>query len=114
MSDLVQRLSTGRHPVEVSLRPERTMKIFKECLERGYVHVRFTATRGGTELGVPVDRERSDFTHANLDQETGHLTLVGELSLDFVRVRCVSKVELPGLSGEGWLEPLAANADASS
>ena len=48
MNDLVQRLSEGQHPIEVTVRPERTIQAFKECLDRDYVHVKFTATRGGT------------------------------------------------------------------
>jgi hypothetical protein len=32
MNDLVMRLSEGRHPVEISLRPERTAKLFQEML----------------------------------------------------------------------------------
>src|SRR5687767_615485 len=38
---LVERLSSGRHPVEISLRPTKELSRFKECLERGYVHVKF-------------------------------------------------------------------------
>jgi hypothetical protein len=106
MNDLVQRLSERRHPVEVSLRPERTLNLFKECLDRGYVHVKFTETRGGTELGFEVDRERSNLSNADLEQGTGQLVLCGELSLDFVRVRCVANIELPDMRGQGWLEPL--------
>jgi hypothetical protein len=104
MNDLVDRLCAGEHPVEVSLRPERTVAALRECLDRGYVHIRFTQTRGGTELGVPVDPQRSDFTHANLDEGTGQLTVAGELTLDFEKVRCVANIELPALSGRGRLE----------
>ena len=65
MNDLVKRLCEGSHPVEVSLRPERTVKLFKEMLDRGHVLVKFTQTRGGTELGVPLDKSCSDLTQAN-------------------------------------------------
>lgn len=107
MSELVQRLSTGQHPVEVSLRPLRTVQAFKECLDRQYVHVKFTNTRGGTELGVRLDPSRTTVDTANFAQETGRLTLAGELTLDYVRVRCTATIELPSLSGMGWLEPIA-------
>jgi len=106
MSDLVERLSSGRHPVEVSVRPEKTVQGFKECVARNYVHLRFTNTRGGTELGVSLDRARSDFTNADFERESGSVKIVGELSLDFVPVRCVAEVELASLRGEGWLERL--------
>ena len=50
MDELVARLSAGDHPVEASLRPEKTIKALKECIDRGYVHIKFTETEGGTEL----------------------------------------------------------------
>lgn len=104
MSDLVQRLSVGDHPVEVSLRPQRTVKALKECLDRGFVHVRFTNTRGGTELGLPIDKERSDLSGADFDGETGRVKLVGALTLDYVKVRCIADVDLTSLQGSGRLE----------
>lgn len=107
MNDLVQRLSEGQHPVEVSARPQRTVKALKDSLDRGYVLIKFTGTRGGTELGVPVDRDLSDLTGADFDNETGRLKLVGSLTLDYVRVRCVADIDLPSLHGTGRLEPIA-------
>jgi hypothetical protein len=106
MNDLVQRLSAGRHPVEISLRPTRSVQAFKECLDRDYVHVKFTQTRGGTELGVPVDRQLSDFSEADFEHESGRLKVAGELTLDYARVRCIAEITLPSLNGEGWLEPV--------
>jgi hypothetical protein len=113
MSDLVQRLSQQQHPVEITLRPERTVKALKECIDRGYVHVRFTGTRGGTELGVPLDPQGTDLSAADFDKETGRLTLAGELSLDYVKVRCVAEIELPSLTGQGHLEPIGETATVS-
>jgi hypothetical protein len=104
MSELVQRLATGRHQVEVSLRPQKTIGALKECLDRGYVHVKFTETRGGTELGIALDRERSRLNEADFDAATGSVTLVGRLSLDFVPVTCVADIDLATLAGHGHLE----------
>jgi len=112
MSDLVRRLSEGKHPVQISLRPDRTVKALKESIDRGYVHVKFTGTRGGTELGVPLDRERSDLSAADFQQEQGRVTIVGELSLDYVKVRCRAEVELPSMEGLGALEPLEQGVEA--
>jgi hypothetical protein len=114
MSDLVRRLSEGECPVEVSLRPEATVKAFKESLDRGYVHIKFTQTRGGTELGMPIDLERSDFGSADFDAETGTARIVGELTLDYVHVRCVAQIALPSLTGQGHLEVLEQTADAAA
>jgi hypothetical protein len=106
LTDLVQRLSEGRHPVEATLRPDRTPAALKECIDRGYVHIRFTQTRGGTELSVPLDRERSDIAAADFAQGTGRVRVVGELSLDFEKVRCIADLDLATLAGEGYLERL--------
>jgi len=107
MSELVNRLCEGQHPVEVSLRPNRTVGALKESLDRGYVHVKFTNTRGGTELGFEVDRQRTDVGRADFVGETGRLTLAGVLTLDYVKVRCLAEVELPSLQGYGRLERVA-------
>jgi len=100
---LVERLSTGRHPVEISLRPTKDVARFKECVDRGYVHVKFTGTRGGTELGVRLDEQRTDVSSADFAAGTGAATLVGSLTLDFVKVHCHATVSLPALEGEGYL-----------
>jgi hypothetical protein len=106
MEDLVQRLSQGSHPVEVSLRPDRTCQAFKDAIDRGCVHLRFTQTRGGTELSVPVDRQRSDFDTGDFASGTGQVRVSGELTLDFVRVRCLADISLSSLDGNAHLEIL--------
>lgn len=104
---LVERLSQGWHPVEVSLRPTKEMTRFKECLDRGYVHIKFTGTRGGTELGVRLAKETTDLSRADLAAGTGEAKLTGTLTLDFVKVTCHATINLPELSGQGRLEPVA-------
>src|ERR1051325_9404210 len=37
---LVDRLSSGEHPVVIGIRPEPTAQLLKEALDRGYVHVK--------------------------------------------------------------------------
>ena len=106
MNELVKRLSEGSHAVEVSLRPERELKYFKEQVDRGHVLIKFTETRGGTELGVPVDKTRSDFTQANFETGTGTAHVAGEITLDYVPVRVVADIELPSMRGQGHLEIL--------
>jgi len=107
---LVDRLCEGDHPVEAGLRPEKTVKLFKEAIDRNYVHVKFTATRGGTELGVRLDREASDFSNADFETGTGSVHIEGGLTLDYVKVRCIADIDLQTLNGNGHLlkEALAA------
>lgn len=103
MSELVTKLSEGDHPVEISITPDRTPASFKECLENGYVHVRFPNTRGGTTLGVAVDRSDVDLTAADFAAGTGHVVLSGSLTLDYVPVTCEARIDLPHLTGTGRL-----------
>jgi hypothetical protein len=114
MNDLVRRLSEGEHPVEVCIRPESTVKAFKECIDRGYVHIKFTQTRGGTELGVKLDPQACDFSKGDFDRSAGSVRLVGGLTLDYVKVRCIADIDLTMLSGKGHLEPVSADVQEMS
>jgi hypothetical protein len=105
VNDLVQRL-TQPQPVEASLRPERNLANFKAAVDRGYVHVKFINTRGGTELGVRIDPERSDLSGADWENGSGQIKVAGELTLDYVRVRCHATIDLASLDGTGYLEIL--------
>lgn len=108
MNELVQRLSQGNHPVEASLRPEKTVAALKESIDRDYVHIKFTNTKGGTDLGVRLDREASQFNEADFDQQKGKVHLVGNLTLNYVKVRCIADIDLETLTGIGHLEPIEA------
>ena len=112
-ASLVDRLSTGQHPVAVSIRPEPTAQLLKEALDRGYVHVKFTNTTGGTELGVRLDTAACDFSKADFEAATGSIHLEGDLTLDYQRVRCVAEIDLQSLAGTGHLEKIEAGAQAS-
>ena len=103
---LVEKLCAGDHPVEASLRPEKTVKALKDRIEMGYVHIKFTKTRGGTELGVRLDRDATDFSHADFENQKGTVHLEGELTLDYVKVRCIADIELQTLEGKGHLLPV--------
>lgn len=102
--DLVGFLASGDHPVETKVRPEKTVKLFKEAIDRGYVHIKFTDTRGGTELGVKLDTDASDFSQANFEEGTGKVHVEGGLTLNYVKVRCVADIDLETLAGRGRLE----------
>lgn len=100
---LPSRLSRGDHPIEASLRPKRDVATLKNCIDRNFVHVKFTETRGGTEIGFHLDSE-TDVTAADFSAGTGIVHLSGSLSLDFTKVRCVAHIDLATLSGTGRLE----------
>ena len=107
--ELVTRLAKGDHQVEVGLRPEKTAQAFKEAIDRGYVHIKFTETKGGTELGVRLDTEKSHWNTADFNGANGPVHIEGNLTLNFVKVRCIADVELNTLQGKGHLEILPDN-----
>ena len=110
MNALVERL-TREQPVEVSLRPETDLANFRAALDRGYVHVKFTETRGGTELGFAPEVDAGE---ADLDAGTGRVGLSGDLVLDYVPVRIHATVDLATLKGTGRLEPIESDAPAAA
>ena len=103
MSELVQFLCKGDHPIEARLR-EKTRGALKESIASGHVRIKFTDTRGGTELGVAIDRSRSDLRAIESDNGSAEIRVVGDLTLDYVPVSCVARIDLATLEGEGHLE----------
>jgi uncharacterized protein YbdZ (MbtH family) len=110
---LVDRLCEGSHRLEVGLRPERNVRLFKEAIDRNYVHLKFVETKGGTELGFRLDKDASDFSAADFESGKGTVHLEGELSLDYVMVKCVADVDLSALTGKGHLEKVARKSESS-
>jgi uncharacterized protein YbdZ (MbtH family) len=103
---LVESLSVGRHAVEAALRPEKTAATLKECIDRGFVPIRFTQTRGGTELGLKLDTAASDVDAADFENGKGTVHLEGELTLDHIKVRCIVDLNVATLRGDGHLVPV--------
>jgi len=102
-NDLVRRLSEGEHPVEASLSPEKTVQIFKERIDLGHLHIKFTDTTGGTELGVRLDKDAIDLSKADFEAGKGTAHLEGKLTLNYIPVRCIADIDLASLTGQGRL-----------
>ena len=100
---LVDRLSEGDHPVEVSLRPEKSVQLFKEAIDRNYVKIKFTDTKGGTEVGLSLDKDACKLDDADFENGEGTVHLEGTLTLDYVKVRCIVDIDLSTLEGSGHL-----------
>ncbi len=101
---LVSRLCAGEQPVEVVLRPEPSLDRFRRALDGKYLHLRFTETIGGTEVGVALSLPDSiDLSQADLSAGTGTVRLAGELVLDFEPLRCEARIDLASLTGQGLL-----------
>ena len=105
MDELLKRL-IEEQKIEASLRPEPTVQALQAAFERGYLHIKFPGTRGGTELGVTVDRERSDVSGADFAAGTGTVRIVGHLVLNYTRVLLHGTLDLADLKGTGRLEPV--------
>ena len=101
MDELVQRLSTGNHPVTAG-GPNPSVAQFKQSIDREYVHIKFTSTRGGTDVGVTLDPTVSQL-HADFQQGVGTIHIEGTLTLNYVPVRCVADIDLATLNGTGHL-----------
>jgi len=115
VNELVQKL-TQEQPIVASLRPESTLEQLRAAVDRKYVLIKFTETRGGTELGIRLDPEKSDVSAANFDTGTGRIRIVGDLILDYVPVRFHGYIDLESLAGAGRLEilPAAGGDDAAA
>lgn len=99
--ELVRRLGVDQ-VIRASLRPRTTSELFAAAWDRGVVHVLFPET--GTELGVPIDRVRSNADALRAGH--GSVRLVGELTLNFNRARFTGEIDVTRLEGRGKLEPL--------
>lgn len=106
MSELVQKLATGDHRVIFRAIGDNAVEELKQSLDRDYVHIKFTETRGGTELGFRPDPDRSRTQEADFESGKGPVHLEGELSLDYVKVRLVADLTLESMEGTGHLEIL--------
>jgi len=99
--DLVAFLSEGDHPLQASA---QSGEQFLERIKAGYVNVKFTDTRGGTELGVRLDSAASDTTGADIEGHKGNVRIAGNLTLNYQPVRLVAEVALETLLGSGRLQ----------
>lgn len=102
--DLPTRLQPEQQ-VRAVCRPDSSAAALRSALESGYVHLRFTETVGGTELGVAVDPRASDWAAADFSSGTGTVRVVGDLVLDFQPLRCFAEIDLSTLAGRGRVEP---------
>jgi uncharacterized protein YbdZ (MbtH family) len=79
-------------------------RALKESIDRGFVLIRFPQTAGGTELGIALDRAASKLEGADFAAANGTVHLVGDLTLDWRRARCLVALDLSTMQGLGRLE----------
>jgi uncharacterized protein YbdZ (MbtH family) len=100
----VVRLAKGSHPVRAVVGKDGGFDAFKQAVKMGYVHVEFTDTQGGTNLGLRLDREECDLQDCDSETPAGRVRLVGRLTFDYVKVRCTAEIDLATLVGSGRLD----------
>jgi hypothetical protein len=105
INELVQRLGEGKHEVVIGHRDEDYAEI-KQRIEDGYIHVKFTQTRGGTELGINVDLAATNVKDVNFDKGQGLLHIEGTTNLNYNDVRCIADIDLATRKGTGFLKVL--------
>ncbi len=114
MSELPHKLAKGKHRVIFPSRLDDPLQELRDCIDRDYVFVKFTETRGGTELGFRLDQEHSDLSRADWENSTGTIRMAGELTLDYVHVRCIGDIDISTMEGTGHLVILDEEEDEDS
>jgi hypothetical protein len=104
MNELTERLTASQAIIMGGADPT-VEELHNRLGELGYVLVAFTQTRGGTELGFPLDRDATDLSAADFDNATGTVHVEGSLVLNDDPVRCIADIDLATLKGTGRLVP---------
>lgn len=102
MNELTQRLAADQ-PIVMGGAQPTVEELRNRTGEMGYVLVKFTETRGGTELGFPLDRDATDLSGADFENGRGTAHVEGELILNGDPVRCIADIGLASLKGTGRL-----------
>ena len=102
-NELVDRLSQGDHEVSFEGRVKE-LDLVLERIKDGFVFIKFTGTRGGTELGINLVQDECDFSDGDFKAGTGQLHVVGTCELNYSKVKCVADVDLATREGKGHLE----------
>src|ERR1039457_1263784 len=102
MNELTQRL-TSRQPVVMGGSQPSVEELRQRVEEMKYVLIKFTETRGGTELGFELDQDTTDLTEADFEQGTGTVHVEGTLIVNDEPVGCSTNLDLARLKGTGHL-----------
>lgn len=102
MNELTQRLTVDQ-PIVMGGMDPTAEELRERTGEMGYVLVKFTETRGGTELGFPLDRDATNLSSADFGNGTGTVHVEGNLILNDDPVRCIADIDLATLKGTGRL-----------
>ena len=110
INELVKRLSEGKHEVVIGHRDEPYEEI-KERIEDGYIHIKFTQTRGGTELGINVDLNSTNIQDLDFTKGEGLLHIEGTTNVNYNAVKLIADIDLASRKGEGYLQIISSNTE---
>jgi len=99
----VEFLTKGKHPV-TTLPTNKSLKELEDALLRDYVHIHFTDTKGGTCLGIKVNKSKTNYHQEDFINGKGVLHIEGTLKLDYVPLHCIADIDLSSLKGTGYLQ----------
>lgn len=106
MDNLVKMLSVGKHPVIFEMQAKEMQEVKTRLIELKFVFIKFTNTRGGTELGINVNDKFTLFKNADFENGTGNIHVVGTCILNYHKVSCIADIDLTTREGIGYLEIL--------
>lgn len=89
------------------------MEALKASIANGYVHLKFTDMRGGTELGVRLCREATHVEQGDFVRGIGNVHLEGNLSLNYRDVRCLADIDYRPLTDRGTSKWFESNMNGS-
>lgn len=101
MNELVKKLTEGQHAIAAE-RCDSALEL-REQIDREFVLLKFTETKGGTELGSQLDMNLTQLGDADFEKGTGTVHLVGNLTLDYSKVQLVADIDLATFKGRGNL-----------
>src|ERR1700691_3255458 len=102
MNELTQRLTVDQ-PVVVGGPDLSLGELERRVKEIGHIFIKFTETRGGTDLGIRVARPACDDSAADFSDGTGTVHIEGTVPLNHDPVRCIATIDLATLKGSGHL-----------
>lgn len=108
INELVKKLSENKHEVTIGHRNESDEEI-KKRIEDGYIHIKFTQTNGGTELGINIDSNNTNVKELDFNKKGMILHIEGTTRLNYNTVRCIAEINLTSRKGEGYLQGIDAS-----
>lgn len=99
IAETIRPFTQESHPVVIDW-PHASLAEIKDGVDRGFLPIAFTEAADLPAIGIFLDKQESDVSHADFAGGSGTLHLVGTGTIYAVgTVRMVADVELPSRSG---------------